>query len=55
MKMVGVPPGLIYMTRESPPTVVDYNLLAYLLICSEQSPFILGKSCAPAPELSPVV
>jgi hypothetical protein len=53
--MVGVPPGLIYTSRESPRTDVDYNLLAYLLICSEQSSFILGKSCTPALELSSMV
>jgi hypothetical protein len=42
--MVGVPPGLIYTTRESPPRKgVGYNLLAYLLICSEQSSFILEE------------
>jgi hypothetical protein len=55
MKMVRVPLGLIYTTRDPPRTGVDYNLLPYLLICSEQSPFILGESCAPAPELSSVV
>jgi hypothetical protein len=56
MKMVGVPPGLIYTTRESSPHIgVDYNLHAYPLICSEQSSFILEKSGVPVPELSPVV
>jgi hypothetical protein len=48
--MVGVPPGLIYTTRESSPhTSVDYNLLAYPLISSEQSSFILGKLVLPHP------
>jgi hypothetical protein len=53
MKMVGVPPGLIYTTRELPYTSVDYNLPAYPLIISAQHSIILGKSGAPAPELSP--
>jgi hypothetical protein len=55
MKKAGVSPGLIYTTRESPCKGVDYNLLTSLLICSEQSSFIPGKSCAPVLELSPVV
>jgi hypothetical protein len=41
--------------RELPRTSVDYNLLAYPLISSEQSSIILGKFGVPTPELSSAV
>jgi hypothetical protein len=53
MKMVGVPRGLIYMTKDSyPRTDGNRNPFADLLVCSEQSSFILGNSCPSVPELS---
>jgi hypothetical protein len=45
----------LYTRLGTPRTDVDHNPFAYLLICSEQSSFIPGKSSAPTPELSPVV
>jgi hypothetical protein len=41
MKVVGVLPGLIYMTMESYPRTSDkHNPLAFLPICNKPSPYI---------------
>jgi hypothetical protein len=52
--MVGVPLGLIYMTKGSYPRTGDKrNPFAYFSVRSELSSYILGTPCAQPLELPP--
>jgi hypothetical protein len=52
--MVGVPLGLIYMTKGSYPRTGDKrNPFSYFPVCSELSSYILGTPYAQPPELPP--
>jgi hypothetical protein len=54
MKMVGVPLGLIYMTKDSYPHTSDKrNPFSYLPVCSELTSYISGTIFAHPPELPP--